>query len=522
VSRTAAVPLSKHLSTRDKEFGAAETGMSQVDAVALSASLFASFAAYGLFKTFLMPANPRVPRRPIKRWWSLKHLLLDNEAELIEAGDHYLFFEELAKTFDYAPTTHCISFLQTLLISHPDDLEYVLSSNHKNYPKDEGYNNLARALGQGLVTVLDPEKHSKQRRIVSPAFQPAALRRIANEIVRTHAAEMIRKLRKECSASSSPRMRRLVKDVTMPAALDIVVEAAFHTENWEQLEAIGSRARFIVDNVFSPLYFLPLVARVSPTLKKIDRLRLEVQQFLQQITDKLRKEDNLVQHGTSRAIVDMLLTTNELSMDQILDHSLTFMFAGFETTNTSLQWTLALLAKHQDVQERLYEELAPIMGLDSCPELDDILQCKYLHCVIKESLRMYPVAAIVGRQAASDDIIPRSRTYVRKGQILMCNMHNLHHFEELYGPTAHTFNPDRWFDGTLESKCGTNGYMPFIVGPRNCIGKDFAWNEITVLLSMIVRNFSFEFPCGVEFPKRIRQVTLVPSPYELFFDVRKQ
>ena len=494
-----------------------------VDRVALGVAIVASSVTCMLFKTFLKPSNPTIPRRPIKKWWSLKHLLLDAEAEVMESGDHYAYFEGLAKQFNFKPVTHCISFLQLLLISHPKDLEYILSTNNRNFPKDDGYQNLARALGDGLVTIHDADAHAKQRRIVNPAFQPAVLKRIANEIVRSHAVEMIASLRKALvdAPDGSRQCRKVVKDVTMSAALNIVVEAAFHTENYEQLDAIGSRARYIVDNLFSPLYFLPLVARVSPTLKKIDRLRKEVQQFLVQITDKLKKEDNLVQQGASRAIVDMLLTTNELSADQILDHSLTFMFAGFETTNTALQWTLALLAKYPTVQERLFDELATIMGRNACPDIDDILQCRFLYCVVKESLRLYPVAAIVGRQAVADDILPFSKTFVQKGQILMCNIHNLHHFEEIYGANAHDFVPERWLDPSLQDKCGTAGYMPFIIGPRNCIGKDFAWNELTMLLSMIVRNFSFIFPEGVAFPSRIRQITLVPSSYELSFTERK-
>ena len=88
------------------------------------------------------------------------------------------------------------------------------------------------------------------------------------------------------------------------------------------------------------------------------------------------------------------------------------------------------------------------------------------------------------------------------------------------GDDAEDFRPERWLDGTLEAKVGQKAFLPFAAGSRNCIGKDFAWHEITIMTSVLARNFAFKFPPNEPFPAGIRGIVQSPTPYKLVFIAR--
>jgi cytochrome P450 len=396
----------------------------------------------------------------------------------------------------------------------------VLETRQENFAKGLPYHSLADSLGWGLVTLVDPDTHAAHRRIVSPAFAPQVLTKIANTTMREHAMALHGQLVDECMKSGGSRTECTVtvKGLIHRTALNIIAESAFHLDKPE-VDAFAAS----LHDMFLLRFNLLRLFRITPILRHfpfhlLDRQyyrRRQITKTVAQIAQKLKQEGAL-SSGGGRAIVDYLIASNQLTDEQIRDHSLTFMFAGFDTSSNTIQWTLALLAKHQGVQDKLFEELQDAMGPNTCPDIDDIKQIRYLQHVVKESMRYRPVISTLSRDAKEDDVLPYSGQTVPKGSTLMVSIYAAHRCPDVYGSSAKEFLPERWEDPSLIDRCERlSGFIPFSIGTRNCIGRDFAWNEILVVLSVILRNFKVLPSDDPLPPKGILAVVVSPEPYKL-------
>jgi cytochrome P450 len=112
------------------------------------------------------------------------------------------------------------------------------------------------------------------------------------------------------------------------------------------------------------------------------------------------------QPGDRGDLLSMLLAARDdegrpMSDKQIRDEVITLFLAGHETTATALSWTLVLLARHPEVGERLWREVSQILG-DRLPCAEDLPRLTYAEAVVKEALRLYPPAYVIGREALAD------------------------------------------------------------------------------------------------------------------------
>ncbi|PKH93511.1 hypothetical protein CRG98_049838, partial [Punica granatum] len=109
-----------------------------------------------------------------------------------------------------------------------------------------------------------------------------------------------------------------------------------------------------------------------------------------------------------------------------------------------------------------------------------------LHMVINESLRLYPPASILPRMAFED--ITLGDLCIPKGLSVWIPVLAIHHSKELWGEDVNEFNPTRF----ESSKSFSQGrFIPFGVGPRNCIGQSFAMMEVKIILAMLLSRFRF-------------------------------
>lgn len=171
----------------------------------------------------------------------------------------------------------------------------------------------------------------------------------------------------------------------------------------------------------------------------------------------------------------------------------------------------------------------------------------YLRAVIYESLRLRPPAPMVIRTAQEDDVLPFSEAVVLKGEPVFINISVLHQNKDLYGEDAEAFRPERWEErydpidwehlfrapaaSTISSttttsstalhasgdsskrvslldRVGPGGFLPFLIGPRNCIGMHFALQELFIVVAVLVRNFEIKWPEGAQEPELSLRVTL--------------
>lgn len=108
--------------------------------------------------------------------------------------------------------------------------------------------------------------------------------------------------------------------------------------------------------------------------------------------------------------------------------------------------------------------------------------------VIQEAMRLYPAAAFVTREALQD--IRIGKILVPKGVCIWTLIPTLHRDPDLWGPDANEFKPDRFINGVSKACKSPQGYIPFGLGTRLCLGKNFAMVQLKVLLSLIVSRFT--------------------------------
>lgn len=158
-----------------------------------------------------------------------------------------------------------------------------------------------------------------------------------------------------------------------------------------------------------------------------------------------------------------------------------------------------MLAIHKDIQDRVYNELNEIYESTTTPSsTESISKLEYMEKVIKETMRLYPVAPFLGRECQADTklsmwIVSKLSgwKYIIKitflgtctipaGTLIMLDFHHLHRNEGTWGPNSHKFNPENFTPEKI-AKIHPYSYLPFSGGPRNCVGKAWFNRKFTVL-----------------------------------------
>jgi len=194
-----------------------------------------------------------------------------------------------------------------------------------------------------------------------------------------------------------------------------------------------------------------------------------------------------------------------MSEKQLVDNLLTFLAAGHETTAKALTWTLYLIARAPQWQERILGEIEAVVGRDAITA-DHLERLPITRAVLKEAMRLYPPAPVMTRQAAED--IELGGQTIKAGALVIIPIYAVHRHRKLW-QDPDRFDPER-FTPEREAKYPRTQFMPFGFGPRTCIGSTFAMMEATAILATLVRRARFEWD-GVHAPEPLSRVTLRPK-----------
>jgi len=190
---------------------------------------------------------------------------------------------------------------------------------------------------------------------------------------------------------------------------------------------------------------------------------------------------------------------SRMTPQQVRDEAMTLFMAGHETTAVALSWTWYLLAQHPEIDARLADELRAVLG-GRAPTAADLPRLKYAEMIVSESMRLYPPAYAIGRQAAratevSGHSLPRGVIVILPAWVV--------HRDRRWFEDPGAFRPERWA-GDLARRLPRFAYFPFGGGPRQCIGNAFALMEAVLILATIAQRFRLTLEPG-------QRVT--PTPY---------
>jgi cytochrome P450 len=191
-------------------------------------------------------------------------------------------------------------------------------------------------------------------------------------------------------------------------------------------------------------------------------------------------------------------TGQSISDDDICNDLLIFMLAGHDTTATALTYALWAMGHHRDIQDRVAAEAAAIGDRELTPE--DVPRLGYTVQVLREALRLQPPAAGVARLAVRDIAVAGYR--IEAGTVMAVGIYALHRDPSLWDRPL-VFDPDRFSPEAIKGRDRWQ-FLPFIAGPRSCIGEHFAMLETTLAMATItraieIRSVDPDFPVAVPF-----------------------
>ncbi len=418
--------------------------------------------------------------------------------------DPLQFFEDL-QTGSEPIARMRIARTKVFYLREPDLIREMLVTLVPNFHKSRGLERAKALLGEGLLT-SEGELHRQQRKLIQPVFHHGNLNDIA-VIMR----ERARQRAESWGAGQTLNLNQEMHALT----LTIVGEALFGTEVGERTGRVSQLMETVMETFF--LFMSPLAPFFEffghPKLKRAAKARRELSAIVRTMIGERRKTNQ-----TRKDLLTLLFAAQDpetglgMSDEQLRDEVMTLFLAGHETTANALAWTIYLLTQHPDIARRLAAEVRPV-GMRSCASAPDDLESELgikdddlLSRVIRESLRLYPPVWAIGRRATQGLRI--GGTEVPKGAIVLACQWALHRSDRYFSNPIQ-FDPDRWMSDDQRA-LPKYAFFPFGGGPRSCIGEGFAWMELRVVLTEILRRWRFEIGPG-QTVKPKASITLRPE-----------
>ncbi|MBN1206263.1 MAG: cytochrome P450 [Myxococcaceae bacterium] len=382
------------------------------------------------------------------------------------------------------------------LVTHPEGLKHVLQDHVKNYTKDHfSYSMARRIVGDGLLT-SQGETWLKQRRLAQPAFHRARLSVMAEQMVRATAE--LSEHWGEAQRSGAPR--HVVRDM-MALTLRIVGEALFGTDVRAEVQAVSAAFNVLSEQAVERFRSLRLLPPVLPTA--YDRAFRRASHTLREVVARIiaERRKRLEDQGD---LLSMFMLARDEETGARMDDAhlqgevLTMMLAGHETTATALSWAWTLLEQNPGPERMLHEELASVLG-GRLPTADDVPRLVYTRRVLEESLRLYPPIYVLSRKVLEDDTVCGYQ--VLGGSSLDMSPYVTQRLPE-YWPDPERFDPDRFTPDKVAAR-PRYAYFPFLGGPRQCIGNNFALMEGTLILATLAQRYR---------PRMVAGYTPTPEP----------
>ncbi|XP_074742235.1 cytochrome P450 3A29-like isoform X2 [Strix uralensis] len=373
---------------------------------------------------------------------------------------------------------------------------YTIFTNRRNFRLN--------GILESALNIAEDEKWKRIRTVLSPTFTSGKLKEMF-PIINHYGEKLVKNIEKKVANDEFVTM----KDIFGAYSMDVVASTSFSVNidsmNNPSDPFVTNIKKFLKFSFLNPMFiFLVLFPFVIPVLEKMNVTLLpsKVMDFFMSVFTKMKKER---EKGSSKDRVDFLQlmvdsqsshdssksaetdSYKSLSDEEILAQALIFVFAGYETTSSTLSYISYNLATHPDVQQRLQDEIDANLPNKATPTYNAITQMEYLDMVVNESLRLLPPGGRIERVCKKT--VELNGVTIPKDMVVMIPVYVLHR-DPGYWPEPEEFRPERF---SKESKESIDPYtfLPFGAGPRNCIGMRFALLIMKVAVVVLLQNFSF-------------------------------
>ncbi|PIA55938.1 hypothetical protein AQUCO_00700331v1 [Aquilegia coerulea] len=262
-----------------------------------------------------------------------------------------------------------------------------------------------------------------------------------------------------------------------------------------------SKEIFAPGMIFELGDFLPILRKIGYTEEKCQiKIHKSRDSFLQNLINEFRRKQihsSTTTTGEDKkkktTIIEALLSIQEAEPEQYSDDFikgiLLLMFtAGVDTSSLTLEWAMSLLLNHPDILQKARSEINHNVH-DRLLEDYDLAKLPYLHCVINETLRLYPVAPLLVPHFSSEECTVGGYN-IPRGTVLYANIGAIHRDPKVW-TDPDKFMPER-FEGVQGEKEMGFKFMPFGVGRRMCPGANLAMRVVALALGTLIQCFEWE------------------------------
>ncbi|XP_030585388.1 cytochrome P450 3A30-like [Archocentrus centrarchus] len=381
------------------------------------------------------------------------------------------------------------------------------------------------------VSIAEDDQWRRIRSVLSPSFTSGRLKEMF-DIMKKHSAVLISSMKKKADKDEPLEL----KEFFGPYSMDVVTSTAFSVD----IDSLSNPSDPFVTNIkkmlkfdlLSPIFltiaFFPFM---GPIMEKLEFsfFPTSVTDFFYAALQKIKTDRETTKQKTRVDFLQLMIDSQQnnnssgkaqdkgLTDHEILSQAMIFLFAGYETTSSSLTFLSYNLATNPQVMKKLQEEVDATFPNNAPVQYQALMQMEYLDCVVNESLRLYPIASRLERVAKAS--VEINGFVIPKDMVVMIPTWPVHRDPEIW-PEPEKFKPERFSKENKET-IDPYTYMPFGAGPRNCIGMRFALILMKLAIVEILQRYSFsvcketEIPIELDIqgllqPKRQIKLKLVP------------
>nr|GMD89160.1 cytochrome P450 81F3-like [Ipomoea batatas] len=435
-------------------------------------------------------------------------------------GHLYLIKKPLHRTLANISRKHgLVLFLKfgshpVLLVSSPSAVEQCFTKNDvvlANRPRLLA----GKYLGYDYTTLVWASygPHWRNlRRIASTEVLSAHRIQAFADIRREEVRSLIKRLHRDsgnravCKADSHVEMKSYFFELTLNVMMRMIAGKRYYGENVEDIEE-AKRFRAIVTDTFrlgGATNVGDFVPALKGVFKELENSLVELQHrrdsFMQDMIKDCRKrmENDGDRHtesaGKKKSFVEVLLSLQENEPEYYKDEiirslMLVMLAAGTDTSSGTMEWGLSLLLNHPQVLKKAQREIDERVGHERLLEESDLVNLPYLNCIIKETMRMYPVGPLLIPHESSEECTVAGYR-IPAGTMLMVNLYSIQRDPKNWDEPE-KFRPER-FQGS--EGVTRDGYkmMPFGSGRRSCPGESLGLRMVGLSLGSLIQCFDWE------------------------------
>nr|WPM94893.1 cytochrome p450 4726A1 [Polyphagotarsonemus latus] len=383
----------------------------------------------------------------------------------------------------------------SIITSDPEHIKKVLIKDfHIFSARVPSVNNIKYV---SKAVIFQNEDWKRIRTQISPVFSSGRLKAMVKKF--KHPVDnVIEDLnqRIEHDQGNKVEMKKLCKSFALDVIANVVFSLETHSHKDDKFSQKTIKLLRINKKEFFIKIFLP---RFISNLKPVKFLNQESIDYFVKLSSSLIEERKENKNIFYNDFIELLLkseaeaeevTSNsdesghinrKLTLEEIIGQCFIFFLAGMETISTALAFFFYELALHEDIQEKLYQDI-----LKNYPDeelnYENLNNSKYLECVLNEVLRCHATLNRIYRKSASD--YDFGEFQIKKDQVVGISIYNLHHDPEIY-EDPYVFKPERFESQNYSD----HHFIAFSDGPRNCIGNRFAMLEMKYLIINVIKRY---------------------------------